>query len=176
MRDLVVILLLILVSTGIALWILQWGSAARTPTDSVSQPRLPKDDALPPPRIRDRGPRDYERGAEPAVRINAQIAGGTGQAVLEFDSPPWAVILTAPDVMIGRHSHDDVRIPDVRVSRHHARLIAGRHGGFEIHNLTAARSEPNPMLVNGEECEHASLGEGDVVTLGGVSFKLRLAA
>jgi hypothetical protein len=32
------------------------------------------------------------------------------------------------------------------------------------------------MLVNGEECEQASLGDGDVVTLGGVSFKLRLAA
>jgi hypothetical protein len=168
MRDLVVILLFVLVATGVALWVLQWGSAARTPTGGASQ--------LPPPPKGDLGRASAPVASDPAPGSNAQNAGGTGQALLEFDSPPWAVILTAPEVMIGRHSQDDVRIPDVRVSRHHARLIAGRHGGFEIHNLTAARSEPNPMLVNGEECERASLGDGDVVTLGGVSFKLRLAA
>lgn len=97
-------------------------------------------------------------------------------AVLEFDGPPGRVVVRRGEVVIGRHSDDDVRVPDIRVSRHHARLVA--HGGgnrFEIHNLTAVRSEPNPMLVNGRSREHASVGDGDVVTLGGVSFRLRLA-
>ena len=97
-------------------------------------------------------------------------------AVLEFDGPPGRVVVRRGEVVIGRHSEDDVRVPDIRVSRHHARLVAhGGEDGFEIHNLTAVRSEPNPMLVNGKSREHASVGDGDVVTLGGVSFRLRLA-
>jgi pSer/pThr/pTyr-binding forkhead associated (FHA) protein len=78
------------------------------------------------------------------------------------------------EIVIGRHSDDDVRVPDVRVSRHHARLVA-HGGGFEIHNLTVVRSEPNPMLVNGKSRERANVADGDVITLGGVSFKLRRA-
>lgn len=96
-------------------------------------------------------------------------------AVLEFDGPPGAVPVQRGEVVIGRHSDDDVRVPDVRVSRHHARLVADA-GSCEIHNLTAARAEANPMLVNGERREHARVEDGDVITLGGVSFKLRLAA
>lgn len=156
MRDLVVLLLITLVGTGAALWILRRTGAAARPADLL--------------------PEAGQRAAQHNPLSEDEPRDGTRVAVLEFDSPPWAVTLTAPEVMIGRHSQDDVRIPDLRVSRHHAKLIAVRHGGFEIHNLTAVRSEPNPMLVNGEECAHASLGDGDVVTLGGVSFKLRLAA
>lgn len=97
-------------------------------------------------------------------------------AVLEFDGPPGRVLVRRGEVVIGRHSDDDVRVPDIRVSRHHARLVAhGAGGRFEIHNLTAVRSEPNPMLVNGRSREHASVTDGDIVTLGGVSFRLRLA-
>jgi pSer/pThr/pTyr-binding forkhead associated (FHA) protein len=86
------------------------------------------------------------------------------------------VAVLQPEVVIGRHSEDDIRVPDVRVSRHHARLVAKRGGGFEIHNLTAVRSEPNPMLVNGEAREHADINDGDVVSLGGVNFTFRAAA
>jgi pSer/pThr/pTyr-binding forkhead associated (FHA) protein len=97
-------------------------------------------------------------------------------AVLEFDGPPGRVPVKRGAIVIGRHTDDDVRVPDVRVSRHHARLVAhGGRDGFEIHNLTAVRSEPNPMLVNGKSREHASVGDGDVITLGGVSFRLRRA-
>ena len=95
-------------------------------------------------------------------------------AVLEFEGPPGKVSVANGEYVIGRHSDDDVRVPDVRVSRHHARLVA-RNGVCEILNLTAARSPVNPMLVNGETKNHARVVDGDVVTLGGVSFKLRLA-
>lgn len=85
-----------------------------------------------------------------------------------------AVAIAKPEVIIGRHSSDDVRIADVRVSRHHARLTSGA-GQHEIHNQTAVRSEPNPMTVNGVEKEHAVLRDGDVVSLGGVTLTFRAA-
>lgn len=97
-------------------------------------------------------------------------------ATLEFEGPPGRVQVRRSETVIGRHSGDDIRVPDVRVSRHHARLVARSDGGFEIHNLTAVRSEPNQMLVNGESREHAEVADGDVVTLGGVSFRFMLAA
>lgn len=97
-------------------------------------------------------------------------------AVLEFDGAPGRVPIRQGQTVIGRHSDDDVRIRDVRVSRHHARIMASGGGTFEIQNLTAVRSDPNPMLVNGHDREHAAVADGDVVTLGGVSFTFRRAA
>lgn len=97
-------------------------------------------------------------------------------AFLEFEGALGRVHIERPEVVIGRHTQDDIRINDVRVSRHHARLVAKRNGGFEIHNLTSVRSEPNPMQINGETREHADIVDGDVVTLGGVSFVFRMAA
>lgn len=97
-------------------------------------------------------------------------------ATLVFEGPPGEVPVRRGELVIGRHSSDDVRISDVRVSRHHARLVARADGDFEIHNLTSVRSEPNPMQVNGADREHAMIVDGDVVTLGGVSFQFRLAA
>jgi len=93
-------------------------------------------------------------------------------AVLEFDGPPGPVPIRRGETVIGRHSEDDVRIRDVRISRHHARLTAGSDR-CEIHNLTARRPEPNPMLVNGATLERAEVVDGDVISFGGVSFTFR---
>jgi hypothetical protein len=97
-------------------------------------------------------------------------------ATLEFDGFPGHVPIRRGETVIGRHSDDDVQIRDVRVSRHHARILAKVGGDFEIQNLTAARPESNPMLVNGQDREHAAVVDGDVVTLGGVSFTFRRVA
>jgi Kef-type K+ transport system membrane component KefB len=94
---------------------------------------------------------------------------------LVFADGEGVVPVTKPEIIIGRHSDDDVRIPDVRVSRHHARLTSA-DGHYEIHNLTAVRSEPNPLLVNGVEKEHAQLHDGDEISLGGVKFTFKAAA
>lgn len=94
-------------------------------------------------------------------------------AVLEFDVDPGVIAIGEPRVVIGRHSEDDIRIKDVTVSRHHARLEMNASGLFEIHNQTAERSEPNSLLVNGVSREHAELADGDVVTVGGVTFRFR---
>lgn len=125
--------------------------------------------------------------ALPPVTQNTAIESGVDRAsstamavgplaVLMFDGALGRVAIVRPEVVIGRHSGDDIRVPDVRVSRHHAKLVAKLDGGFEIHNLTAVRSAPNPMLVNGEAKEHADIMDGDVVSLGGVNFTFRAAA
>jgi hypothetical protein len=117
-------------------------------------------------------------GTAPTVGVTGMSGSpnASSLAVLEFEGEPGRVTVMRPEVVIGRHSEDDIQVRDVRVSRHHARLVARRDGGFEIHNLTAVRSEPNPMQVNGVTREHASLQDGDIVSLGGVSFTLWLKA
>ncbi len=98
------------------------------------------------------------------------MTGGPATAASAAAGPRLPI--TKPEVVIGRHTGDDVRINDIRVSRHHARLRSA-DGVHEIDNLTALRSEPNPILINGVEKEHSLLKEGDVVSLGGVTFTVR---
>jgi hypothetical protein len=94
-------------------------------------------------------------------------------ALLEFEEDPRIVSIARPRVVIGRHSDDDIRIRDVTVSRHHALLELDATGNFAIHNQTAGREEPNQLLVNGVYREHSVLADGDLVTLGGVTFRFR---
>jgi Kef-type K+ transport system membrane component KefB len=106
------------------------------------------------------------------VRSPAPAVGTVGGPALIFDERLGTVAIDKPEIVIGRHSKDDIRVEDVRVSRHHARLLLA-DGKAEIHNQTAVRSEPNPILVNGVEKEHAELQDGDRVSLGGVQFTYR---
>lgn len=94
-------------------------------------------------------------------------------ALLEFEDDPRVVSIARPRVVIGRHSDDDIRIRDVTVSRHHALLELDANGNFTIHNQTANREEPNQLLVNGVYREHTTLNDGDLITLGGVTFRFR---
>lgn len=153
MRDWIVIATIAAVALGTTLW--WWLGQSRGGAPSSNR----EPEAMPP---------------TPAARS----AGGPPRslAMLEFEGEPGVVDIVRPEVVIGRHSEDDIQVRDVRISRHHARLVAHRDGGFEIHNLTAVRSEPNPMQINGETREHARLKNGDVVSLGGVSFTLWLKA
>ncbi len=109
-----------------------------------------------------------------AVSVSAPEAASAKAAsmdhpVLDFGSTIGEVPITTREVVIGRHSMDDVRIDDVRVSRHHARLHL-TEAGWRLDNQTAVRSEPNPILVNGTQTEHAILKSGDVISLGGLIF------
>jgi Kef-type K+ transport system membrane component KefB len=95
-------------------------------------------------------------------------------AKLEFaEALGGTVDVTSPRTVIGRHSDANIRVNDVRVSRHHALLVLGDGGLFEIHNQMADRAEPNPILINGEVREHAVLRDGDRISLGGVGFTFR---
>jgi Kef-type K+ transport system membrane component KefB len=118
-------------------------------------------------------PRERATDAAHSPISAAQISAVSGPALV-FDGRAGIVPIEKPEVIIGRHSGDDIRVEDVRVSRHHARLRLA-DGKAEIHNQTAVRSEPNPILVNGVEREHAELFHGDRVSLGGVQFTFTTA-
>ena len=109
--------------------------------------------------------------SQPAAPAKAALAR------LEFDEGLGSFDVTGPTAQIGRHSDDDIRINDIRVSRRHARLSQNQDGRFEIHNLTADRAEANPITINGVVHEHAVLADGDKVVLGGApAFTFHYAA
>jgi len=114
---------------------------------------------------------------EPVVTPQPPATPGPVLAVLEFD-PLYggAVAVTDPRTVIGRHKDATLRVNDVRVSRHHALLVQGADGRFEIHNQMADRAEPNPILINGIIKDSAVLDDGDRVSLGGVGFTFRTSA
>ena len=113
------------------------------------------------PAVRPGEPRVTERAA---ARPDMPVL-----ATLVFDRQDYGrAVITSPRVVIGRHSRDDIRINDVRVSRHHASLSLSDGGMFELHNQTADRAAANPIFVNGVEKERALLKDGDEVVLGGV--------
>jgi hypothetical protein len=117
-----------------------------------------------------------EPGTAPRLRLVEPTLAPPAKpalAVLEFDDEPGVVTVEARRVSIGRHSDDTIRVKDVTVSRHHAVIELKDNGRFEIVNQTAARSDPNPVMVNGIYREQAELNDGDLVTLGGVTFRFR---
>ena len=66
---------------------------------------------------------------------------------------------------IGRATENDIVIPDVLASRHHATLIP-TPGGTEI----ADNRSINGTFVNGDRVESTLLTDGDVVTIGNVDL------
>ena len=71
----------------------------------------------------------------------------------------------AGSVKIGRATDNDIVIPDVLASRHHATLIP-TPGGMEI----ADNRSINGTFVNGTRVDTALLNDGDVVTIGNVDL------
>lgn len=123
------------------------------------------DGAAPPP----------EPLAQPKVEAPKATAatGRPSAATIEFGGSLGAYELYLPRMVIGRHVDDNIRINDIRVSRHHAVLQQTADGSYEIHNQTADRANANPIEINGELKEHAKLKDGDKVSLGGVEFTFR---
>ncbi len=114
--------------------------------------------------------------AGPTVAQAPAPAAASALATLEFAEDLGTFSVVSPTASIGRHTEDDIRINDIRVSRRHARLSLNQDGKFELHNQTADRASANPILVNGVEHEHAVLADGDSVVLGGApAFVFRYA-
>ena len=72
-------------------------------------------------------------------------------------------------IKIGRAPDNNIVIPDVLASRHHATLIPGPSGTAEIRDNRSI----NGTFVNGARVESATLTEGDTVTIGNVDLLFR---
>ncbi|WP_319445826.1 MULTISPECIES: ATP-binding cassette domain-containing protein [unclassified Mycobacterium] len=103
------------------------------------------------------GPAAVPRAAEPNQ-------GNLATSMLKILRPGRAEI-PAGGVKIGRATDNDIVIPDVLASRHHATLIPGP-SGTEIRDHKSI----NGTFVNGQRVDSAMLREGDVVTIGNIDL------
>ncbi len=149
------------------------GAVGRPP--SIPKPVRPPSDPQPVSRL------TQQQVSQPASQSNSQTStqmrpvarrsGGDGSnlatsmiRILRGPSPaPRAGTST-----IGRATDNDIVVPDVLASRHHATLVPSPDGV----EILDARSI-NGTFVNGSRVDAALLREGDVVTIGNVDLVFR---
>jgi pSer/pThr/pTyr-binding forkhead associated (FHA) protein len=81
----------------------------------------------------------------------------------------YGVDLLKPDMILGRHSTADIRLPLPDVSRRHCRFVF-EDGQWHVYDLDSL----NGLTVNGERLQRAELHEGDFIAIGGFTFEVNL--
>jgi pSer/pThr/pTyr-binding forkhead associated (FHA) protein len=76
-----------------------------------------------------------------------------------------ALDLTSPDMVLGRHSDADLRLPLPDVSRRHCRFVFS-DAGWELVDLGSL----NGVYVNGARVGRTLLYPGDQIRIGGLEF------
>jgi pSer/pThr/pTyr-binding forkhead associated (FHA) protein len=79
-----------------------------------------------------------------------------------------ALPLPAATIRIGRTSDNDITLPDLDVSRHHAELRRNPDGSFEIIDL----GSHGGTFVNGKRITSTMLTEQDIISIGHATFRL----
>jgi pSer/pThr/pTyr-binding forkhead associated (FHA) protein len=86
--------------------------------------------------------------------------------------PSGATIeLTQPDMLLGRHSQADVRLPLPDVSRRHCRFLFSE-GVWQVIDLNSL----NGVYLNDEPIRQATVRPGDLLRIGGFTFAVDLGA
>jgi predicted component of type VI protein secretion system len=80
------------------------------------------------------------------------------------------VELTQPDMLVGRHSEADVRLPLPDVSRRHCRFVFS-DGSWHVRDLKSL----NGTFVNDQAVEYTAIFHGDTVRIGGYVFSIDLS-
>ncbi len=106
-------------------------------------------------------PRPLERDQPPLPFIPLRL-------VLQPSGP--VVELTRPDMIMGRHSEADVRLPLPDVSRRHCRFVF-TNPAWQVFDLDSL----NGVFVNGKRIQHATLCDHDSLTIGGFRFTVDLS-
>src|SRR5437660_8597598 len=78
-----------------------------------------------------------------------------------------SVQLTRPDMLLGRHSTADIRLPLPDVSRRHCRFVF-QDGVWQVLDLESL----NGLYVNDEKVQQAALHDQDILAMGGFQFKV----
>jgi pSer/pThr/pTyr-binding forkhead associated (FHA) protein len=85
--------------------------------------------------------------------------------------PSGATIeLTQPDMLIGRHSQADVRLPLPDVSRRHCRFLF-TEGAWQVFDLNSL----NGVFLNDAPIRQATVQTGDLLRIGGFTFVVDLS-
>ncbi|TMS52550.1 ATP-binding cassette domain-containing protein [Mycobacterium sp. DBP42] len=100
-----------------------------------------------------------------SARGSSEAGGNIATSMMKILRPGRTTTAPAGSVKIGRATDNDIVIPDVLASRHHATLIP-MTGGTEIRDERSI----NGTFVNGARVDSAVLHDGDVVTIGNVDL------
>ena len=132
----------------------------RTPPQNTSPPRAYQPPTHPAPPSPDAAPTRV--GPSPArSTANSNLA----TSMLKILRPGGSSTPPPGSLTIGRATDNDVVIPDVLASRHHATLIPTPAGTEIVDNRSI-----NGTFVNGARVDTALLADGDVVTIGNVDL------
>jgi pSer/pThr/pTyr-binding forkhead associated (FHA) protein len=82
-----------------------------------------------------------------------------------------SVDFTRPEIVVGRHSSADVRLPLPDVSRRHCRFVFS-NGAWQIYDLGSL----NGIFVNGLKVDKAVLRDRDGLNIGGFRFVVEIKA
>ncbi len=159
------------------------GTAGRTPATTA----IPMSGGMRPPSAANPtiAPRQYPTGARPPVPSGpvgppvgnaptmmspaAAPRGGEGAnlatSMLKMLRPGRGGEAPPGSIKIGRATDNDIVIPDVLASRHHATLVTGPAGTQILDNRSI-----NGTFVNGRRVDAAQLRSGDVVTIGNIDL------
>jgi ABC-type multidrug transport system ATPase subunit len=129
---------------------------------SASQPRLP----IPPPAASGNLPTQMGPTAIPPRSASAD--GNLATSMLKILRPGRTADVPAGALKIGRATDNDIVIPDVLASRHHATLVPATDGSGSAEILD--NRSINGTFVNGQRVDAATLTDGDVVTIGNVDL------
>jgi hypothetical protein len=124
----------------------------------MDEPRPPEANGLPVPGAH--RPARPERDGPPAftpLRLVLQPSGAT-------------IELNRPDMLVGRHTEADVRLPLPDVSRRHCRFLCVE-GCWQVVDLNSL----NGVYVNDEAVLQAPLHQGDLLRIGGFTFAIDLS-
>ncbi|MGK2869047.1 MAG: ATP-binding cassette domain-containing protein, partial [Mycobacterium sp.] len=134
------------------------------------QPSAPQPAAYAPPPV-SRSQPSYIPPADPSQTAMGPTAvprpseNNLATSMLKILRPGKAPEVPPGGIKIGRATDNDIVIPDVLASRHHATLVSGP-GGTEILDNRSI----NGTFVNGARVDDALLRDGDVVTIGNVDL------
>ena len=95
------------------------------------------------------------------IKIEKKVAAKGEFLVLEKDQEPRIFRVTSTDIKVGRSDDVDLVLPNVSVSREHARIYVTERG-WRIIDLKSR----NGVLVNGEMVTKKRLKNGDQIQLG----------
>ncbi|OBK72785.1 FHA domain-containing protein [Mycobacterium sp. 1274761.0] len=92
--------------------------------------------------------------------------GNLATSMLKILRPSRPAEAPPGSIKIGRNTDNDIVIPDVLASRHHATLVPNPDGSAEIRDNRSI----NGTFVNGARVDSAVLHEGDTVTIGNIDL------
>jgi pSer/pThr/pTyr-binding forkhead associated (FHA) protein len=90
---------------------------------------------------------------------------------LVLDGGEMTLVLDRPDMVAGRHSDADIRLPLPDVSRRHCRFV-WNVGHWHVYDLNST----NGLWINDRLVQQAVLTHGDRLRIGGFVFVVHLSA